>query len=201
MESDFLWNSTSSSSFQVKGFRAISSLGWRALCLSFFHLTQNDGFLLQQVKTLSLSQLLQHLFQVLVLCPLSRTLLRTLTLGSNHTADNRPSVVSSAADRYPLWKLHLWNWLLPSADCQWTLDPSHACSASQKPVSLSAWTTFLRLALLQLHLSLLHICRSTYTPILGSDDLLLQVSSQFCLAFPWWNSYHFLILHSNEPAQ
>lgn len=103
----------------------------------FFPSYSDDGFLPQQPETFPLSQLLQHLLKVLMLGLLSRTLVKTLTSGGHHTAEKRPSVVSSAAGHYSLWKLCLWNRLLPSADCQWMPDSPCLLSFTKATVILS----------------------------------------------------------------
>lgn len=87
-----------------------------------------------------------------------------------------------------LWKLHLWNWLLPSADCQCMPNPLHLLSFT-KACAILHPDNILSLAALQLHLWLLHMGRCMHTPLLGSVHLLLQVYSHFCLVFPWWNNY------------
>lgn len=167
--------------FQVWDFRAASALGGRTLFLPPYSEDWTSSLISWNIHSFSSSPISPA--GALIFGPLSRTPLKALTR-HHHTADDQPSAVG----HYPLEAASVE---LSAAFC-WL--SGHARS----PTGLLSFTkarailhtdNILRLAALQLHLSLLHMGRCTYTPLPGSVHLLLLVSSQFCLVFHWWNNY------------
>lgn len=132
---------------------------------------------------------------MLIFGPLSRTPLKTLT-GYHHTADNQQYAVG----HHPLEATSVE---MTAAFCWLSVharSPTRSLSFTKASAVLHL-DIILRLAALQLRLWLLHTGRCMHTPLLGSGHLLLQVSSQLCLVFPWRNNYlpfsHFISIWNN----